>query len=443
MKRNTFFSSLLVISIPIMVQSLLQTFINMLDTFMIGRLGKDCIAAVGLGNSYFFILNMILFGITSGGGVFIAQFWGKKNISGIRKSLGIILFLGVVVSVVFNVLAISIPSLIMSWYSPDPKVIEIGVQYLKVVSFSYVFTAISFAYTIAFRGTEHVKLPFVCTAVSLVVNAFFNYLFIYEFEWGVSGAGAATVISRFVEMVLLLSISYIKKYEPCGRLKELFSFNKGFVGQYVKIALPVIINESFWGLGTSVNNRIFAHAGTDAITAFNIVNTISQLTWIFCMGFGNGNGVIIGKKIGQGDLETAKQYARRSLWFMPLVGACVGVFLLPLSNIIPFFFDVDYSIIKTSVNMLIVLMCMYPFNSFCMNWIVGVCRAGGDTVFAAIVELLVMWCISIPIGSIAASVFHLPAVWIYACLISSESVIKAIIGFIRVKSGKWLHDVTN
>lgn len=425
-----------------MLQSLLQTFINMLDTIMIGRLGSVEIAAVGLGNSFFFVLNMILFGITSGGGVFIAQFWGKKDIKGIRKSLGIMLVLAVVVSAIFNILAILIPEQIMHLYSPDPDVIAVGADYLRVVSFSYIITAISFAYTLAFRGTEHVKLPFVATGVSLVVNAVFNYIFIFILGWGVQGAGAATVISRLTEMFILIFFSYARKYEPCGRLKELFSFDLSFVGRFVKIALPVIINESFWGLGTSVNNAIFAHAGTDSITAYNIVNTISQLTWVFCMGFGNGNGVIIGKKIGEGEQETARVYAKRSLWFMPLVGACVGIFLWPLSKTLPFFFNVSPEIIKTACNMIIVLICMYPFNSMCMNWIVGVCRAGGDTTFAALVEILVMWGISIPLGAVAAFVWHLPAVWIYACLLISESVCKAILGLIRVLSGKWLHDVT-
>lgn len=442
MKRDSFFSALVKISVPIMIQSMLQTFINMLDTIMIGRLGSVEIAAVGLGNSFFFVLNMILFGITSGGGVFIAQFWGKKDIKGIRKSLGIMLVLAVIVSAIFNVLAFFIPSKIMALYSPDPEVISVGADYLRVVSFSYIITAISFAYTLSFRCTEHVKLPFIATGVSLVVNAVFNYIFIFVFNWGVRGAGAATVISRLAEMIILLVCSHVKKYESCGKLKELFSFDWSFVGKFIRIALPVIINESFWGLGTSVNNAIFAHAGTDSITAYNIVNTISQLTWVFCMGFGNGNGVIIGKKIGEGEIETARTYANRSLWFMPLVGACVGVFLLPLSKTLPVFFNVTPDIIKTACNMLIVLMCMYPFNSFCMNWIVGVCRAGGDTTFAAIVEILVMWCVSIPLGALAAFVWHLPAVQIYICLLVSESVTKAILGFIRVKSGRWLHDVT-
>ncbi len=436
-----FYSSLIAIAVPIMMQSMLQTFINMLDTIMIGRLGSVEIAAVGLGNQVFFVLNMILFGITSGGGVFIAQFWGKKDIKGIRKSLGIMLFLAVIVSFVFTILCLTIPYKIIRLYSPDPDVIQLGGDYLRVVCLSYIMTAISFSYTLSFRGTERVKLPLFCTGASLIANATFNYIFIFITGWGVKGAALATVISRAVEMLVLLIWSYANRYESCGKLSELFSFDLSFVGRFIRIALPVVINETFWGLGTSVNNAIFAHAGTDAITAFNIVGTISQLTWVFCMGFGNGMGVIIGKKIGEGKVDVATGYANRSLWFMPLIGACVGIFLWPLSKTLPIFFNVSPQIITMATNMLVVLMCAYPFNSFCMNWVVGVCRAGGDTVFAAVGELIVLWCVAIPLGLLAAFVWHFPPVIIYLFL-TSESLVKTVIGLIRVKSEKWLHDVT-
>ena len=242
-------------------------------------------------------------------------------------------------------------------------------------------------------------------------------------------------------MLVLLIWSYSHKYESCGNLSELFSFDMSFVGKFLKIAFPVIVNESLWGVGTSVNNAIIAHAGTDTITTFNIVGTISQLTWVFCMGFGNGNGIIIGKKICEGKIDLAKNYANKSMWFMPLVGACVGIFLWPLSKTLPFFFNVSPEIIKMATQMIVVLMCVYPLNSFCMNWIVGVCRAGGDTIFAAVGELVVIWCVSIPLGAIAAFVWHLSPLWIYVCL-SSESLVKAFVGLFRVVSGKWLHDVT-
>lgn len=441
MTSKGFYSSLVAIAIPISLQALLQNFVNMLDTIMIGRLGSVEIAAVGLGNQIFFILNMILFGITSGGGVFIAQFWGKKDLAGIRKSLGLMTLIAFVVSFIFTIVCLLIPNQLIRLYSPDPQVIQVGGNYLRFVCLSYVPTAISFSITLALRSTERVKLPLVCTSISLFTNLIANYLLIFVAGLGVKGAAIATVISRIIELVILATWSYSHKYEICGKLKELLGFNRYFIVKFLKIAFPVIINETFWGLGTSVYNAIFAHAGTNAFTAYSITGTISQLTWVFCMGFGNGVGVLIGKRIGEKKIDEAKTYAKRSMWFMPLIGAFVGVFLVPLSKLLPVFFNVDQEIIKTATAILMILIFVYPFNSFCMNWIVGVCRAGGDTVFSAVAEIVVLWCVAIPLGYVAAFVLHLPAPMIYL-FFCSESIVKAIIGTIRVLSGKWLHEVT-
>lgn len=441
MKSKGFYSSLVAIAIPISLQALLQNFVNMLDTIMIGRLGSVEIAAVGLGNQIFFILNMILFGITSGGGVFIAQFWGKKDLAGIRKSLGLMTLIAFVVSVIFTITCLLIPNQLIRLYSPDPQVIQVGGTYLRFVCLSYIPTAISFSITLALRSTERVKLPLVCTSISLFTNLIANYLLIFVAGLGVKGAAIATVISRIIELVILATWSYSHKYEICGKLKELLGFNRYFIVKFLKIAFPVIINETFWGLGTSVYNAIFAHAGTNAFTAYSITGTISQLTWVFCMGFGNGIGVLIGKRIGEKKIDEAKTYAKRSMWFMPLIGAVVGVFLVPLSKLLPVFFNVDQEIIKTATAILMILIFVYPFNSFCMNWIVGVCRAGGDTVFSAVAEIVVLWCVAIPLGYVAAFILHLPAPMIYL-FFCSESIVKAIIGAIRVLSGKWLHEVT-
>ena len=441
MKLKGFFTSLVAIAMPISLQALLQNLVNMLDTIMIGRIGSVEIAAVGLGNQIFFILNMILFGITSGGAVFIAQFWGRKDFGGIKRSLGLMTIIAVVVAAIFTVLGLFIPNQLISLYSPDPKVIQVGGTYLRYVCISYVPTAISFSITLAMRSTERVNLPLVCTSISLVTNIIANYFLIFVAGLGVKGAAIATIISRIIELVILVVWSTSHNYEICGRIKELLNFNKSFICKFIMIAFPVILNETFWGLGTSVYNGIFAHAGTNAFTAYNITGTISQLTWVFCMGFGNGIGVLIGKKIGEKKIDEAKAYASRSLWFMPLIGICVGILLLPLSKLLPFFFNVEPEIIKTATSILMILIFMYPFNSFCMNWIVGVCRAGGDTVFSAVAEIVVLWCVSIPLGYVAAFVFHLsaPMIYLFFC---SESIVKAIIGAIRVKSGKWLHEVT-
>ena len=445
-KLKGFYKTLFIIALPIILQNLLQTFVNMLDSVMVGQLGADEIASVGLGNQIFFILNMMLFGINSGASIFITQYWGKKDISGIRKTLGIALMLSFVLSIIFFIATQVMPSVLIGFYSKDTKVIALGASYLRIVGWSYPFMAVSFAYQLSFRSTEHVNLPMISTSIAFFVNAILNYLLIFGIgpfpRMGIDGAAVATIFSRIIEFIVTVTWAYSHRYEPCGKLKELLSFNSSMFARFIKIALPVIINESLWGLGVTAQNSIFSHTSTEAIASYSILSTISQLTWVFFIGVGNAAGIIIGKNIGSGQEDKARAYAVRFSWFMPVMAVFIGALLYPLSFSLPYLFKVDQEILHQSTLMLYILMCFYPINAFNMCFIVGVCRAGGDTVYAALNDIIWMWLLAIPLGCLAAFVLKLPPYLIYLCFFS-EQIVKCIAGIIRIKSGKWLNNVTN
>ena len=440
-----FFHTLITIALPIILQNLMQSLVNMLDTIMVGQLGSVAIAAVGLGNQIFFLLNMVLFGISSGAAIFVAQYWGKKDIAGIRRTLGLALTLATVVAALFTVAAIFAPYFLIGLYSKDSAVVESGGRYLRIVALCYPVTAISFVFAQGFRSTEHVRLPMVATLISLVANGILNYLLIFGIgffpELGVLGAAVATVISRSVEFVILIAVGYRKNYEVAAGFKEFFSYRLDFVARYIRIALPVIINETLWGLGITLQNSIFAHAGTDAISAMNICSTISQLTWIFFIGTGSAAAIIIGKLIGAGQREQAIKMANTFGWFMPALAAVVALTLIPLSQMLPYFFKVEAEILQQAQFMLMALMVSYPFKSFNMCMVVGVCRSGGDTIYAAVMDVLSLWIVALPLGYFTALVLGLEP-WIGYTAILAEEPIKATFGLIRLRSKKWLHDVT-
>ena len=411
---------------------------------MVGQLGSVEIAAVGLGNQIYVLLNMVLFGVSSGGAIFVAQFWGKKDKLGIWKTEGVMFTFSLIISFLFMVASVFAPKFLIGLYSTDPRVIEIGAKYLKIVAFSFPFFGMSFAFSMALRSTEHVKLPMVATMISLVLNAILNYLLIFGIGFfpklGVVGAGIATCVSRIVECAILFFVAYGKKYEVAASLKRLLSFSSFEVRKFIKIALPVMINEALWGLGTSMHSLIMGRSSTEALSAFNITNTISQLTWVFFIGVGNAAGIIIGKKIGEKQDAEAKKYANRLSWFMPLMAVFIGLLLLPISKLLPFMFKVEADILDQAKMMLMIMMCFYPLNAFNMCWVVGICRAGGDTIFAAIIDVCFMWIIAIPLAACVAYFTNVQPYIIYVCLLS-EQVFKFIAGFYRIKSGKWLNNV--
>ena len=441
-----FYRTLFSIAVPIILQNLLQTFINMMDTVMVGQLGSVEIAAVGLGNQVFFMLNMILFGVCSGGAIFVSQFWGARDLAGIRRTFGFMLALCAAVALAFSVGGIFFPDFLISLYTDDGAVIAEGAKYLKIASMSYLMMGVTFSCQMAFRSTEHVVLPMVTTALSFLLNICFNYLFIFGFgplgirAMGASGAAVGTLVARSVEFAVTLAVGKCLKYEAFGSFREMFSFGKRFALNFFKVALPVILSESFWGLGITVQNSIFSHASTDAFSAFSIMNTVSQLTWVVFIGMGSASSVILGKKIGAGDFEGARAFAGRFSWFFPLMGLLVGLLLVPISRALPLVFRVSPGIIAIAQSMLIVLMAMYPFRAFNMLFIVGICRSGGDTVFASLTDNGWMWALAIPLGFAATFAWDFPPWAVLLCL-ESEQVIKSAFGAWRVRSGKWLRRV--
>jgi len=411
---------------------------------MIGKIGENAeiaLGAVGAGNQVFFILNMVIFGITSGGSVFIAQFWGKQDIKGIRKTLGLSLVLCLIFAAAFTLFALFLPQVLIGIYSRNDQVIAEGVKYLRIVAYSYPLMAISFAFQMAFRSTEHIVLPTVCTAVSFVLNAVLNYVFIFVLGMGVAGAAAATLISRAVELVICIIASYSLKFEACGGIEEYLSFTMKFVLKLGAVALPVVLSETCWGLGISLQTAIFGKVSNEYFDSFSIANTVSQLTWVFFIGTGSAAGIIIGKKIGAGEIDGAKAYASRFSWFMPCCGLFFGMLLYPFSFLLKFLFNVDEIIISDAQKLLYVLVGTYAFRAYNMLSIVGIFRAGGDTLYASVIDNIFMWAIALPLGYVCAVYFGFKPWQILLCL-ETEQVFKALFGFVRIKSGKWIRDVT-
>ncbi|MDR1862357.1 MAG: MATE family efflux transporter [Treponema sp.] len=441
-----FYKSLFIIAIPIMLQNLINSLVNMLDTIMIGRLGTVEIAAVGLGNQIFFLYNLTLFGICSGGAIFTAQFWGKKDIRGIRKNMGFCMTLNLMVGILFTAGAAFIPDKLIGFYSRDPLVIRAGEVYLRTLAPSFIPFAINLALVLTLRSVEKVKLAIMATLVALSMNGALNYLFIFGAgpvpAMGVRGAALATVISRFVETLILVTVSYARRYPPAGSPGELFAFNGPYVRRFLKITLPVILNEIAWSTGITVQNLIFARTDTDAIAAFNITNTFSQLTWVIFIGLGNGMAVLVGKKIGEGREQTARDYASLIIRFAPLLSLAVGAALFGLSAFLPLVFNVGPAVLKAASQMFLILCLSYPFRAFNMSMVIGICRAGGDTVFCVIYDIAVMWLLALPLAAAAAFVFGAPVWVIYLC-ISAEEPVKMFLGLWRFRSGRWLHSVTD
>lgn len=446
MKSKSFIRNLFLIAFPIILQDFLSSFVNMLDTIMVGQLGSVDIAAVGLGNQLFFIMSLGVFGIASGGQIFIAQYWGKKDIDRIHKTTGMMLQLSLCFTLLFAIVSIVFPEWCLSIYSNDQEVIKRGAEYLRVVAPSYIFFGINVSYAVSARNVEHLKLPAVATITSVFLNALLNYLFIFGVNiggvqiiqaHGIIGAAVATVVSRIVEAIIVVGGSYLRKYVTAAPLKEYIVRDKEFLKHYAKISLPVLANELLWGSGISMQSSIFAHSGTLVIASFNIMNSISNLVYPICLGCGNATAIIIGKTIGQGKTEEAKSLAKKQCGFIAAMAFCLGFVIMPMSKIMPYVFNVETEVLSMATVFIIMRGLMFAFDAFNMTSVVGVFRSGGDTLFAMFMDVGFLWLLALPLGWMAVLVWHLPFWAVYLCILT-EPVCKAIVGVIRLMSNKWL-----
>lgn len=441
---NNFVKTLFKLSIPIIIQQLIQALLNLVDTIMIGRMGSDEIAAVGIANQFFFLVMMIIFGINSGISVYIAQFWGRRDEKNIRKTMGVSLSFGLLVGSIFCLIAVLQPEKLMRLFLEDEHVIGLGVSYLRIVAFSYVFTAVSLAFQVASRGIGKTLMPMLVSAVALSLNTILNYGLIFGHfnlpELGVEGAAIATLIARVVEFILLLVFIYGSKSVLAASIKDLLAYDFKFVKQIFRKAGPVLFNEVSWSLGTIMYMWSVGRLGADAVASYQITLSAYRFYEVVFIGFASAAGVMIGNSIGANDNESAVEIAKRTIKIsIPTsIGVSLGMFLL--SSHILSLFNVSASVMHHA-QQLFYIYCVYGIaRVFNLMLIVGVFRGGGDTRFAMLVESSCVWGVGVPLALISSLVFKLNVVYV-VWLLSTEELVKSIVNAYRLKSEKWVHNI--
>ena len=441
---KTFFKSMFTLAIPIALQNLILSSLNLVDTIIIGGLGENAIAGVGLANQYFFLLNLVLFGIVSGSSIFTAQYWGNKDIKNIKRVLGICLISGISVALLFSIGGLFFPRQILNIFTKDSTVIELGSEYLRIIVFSYIITSITFSYSFILRSTGQVKAPMIVSIIALVINTLLNYMLVYGYfnmpKMGVRGSALATVIARTIEVTFLLLLVYKKKFVVAAKPKELFDLSAKFISKFFKITAPVILNESIWALGVSMYAVVYARMGTQVIAATNISATIERITWVIFMGFGNACAVMIGNKIGEGNKEEAFIYAKRFIILGPFFAIFAGIIVIFSSPFLLSAYKVSPTVNNYVSKILVVFACFLWVKVFNFTSIVGILRSGGDTKFCLLLDIGGVWLVGVPLVVLGGLVFHLSIEWVYF-LVYLEEVFKFIIGLPRILSKKWINNL--
>lgn len=446
-KDKIFLKAMLAIALPIALQNLITSSLNMVDTLMISSLGEASIAAVGLANQIFFFYSVINFGIHSGSSIFISQYWGKRDVPNIKRVLGISLFLTTIAGVAFTIAGFFFPRVLMNVFTHEEEVVRLGATYLRTVSLSYLITGISFAYSIALRSTGRPKVPMLISGVSFITNTIFNYMFIFgKFgipALGVRGAAIGTLMARMIEIAFLFYVIYRDIGPLSATLRELLDWNKAFIKKYIDTISFVVMNETFWALGQIMYSIAYARIGKEATAAVQLTNTIQNIFFVLVRGLANACAVIIGNKIGSGaNKEEVYDYALKFLSLSLVVGSLLGgIMVLTPDLTLKIFKNIEAGVYRDAKLLLIFMGLAFGIRSYNATAIVGVLRGGGDTKYSMILEMGAVWLIGVPLGFLGSLVFKYP-VYIVFLLVILEEIFKFIVSIPRIKSKKWIKTLT-
>ncbi|WP_343338432.1 putative FMN/FAD exporter YeeO [Terrisporobacter petrolearius] len=444
-ENKIFYKTLLTLCIPIIIQNLLSTLINMVDTIMVGGLGEVSVAAIGIANQYFFLYNMALSGIIGGAGLFIAQFFGKNDKANIRKITALGALSAITLGVIFGTMAIFSPKFIIHFFSLDESVIEIAVNYFLIIGFCYPIIAISNVFSMGSRSIRNPKLGMICSSISLGLNIILNYIFIFgKFGMpalGASGAALATVISRIVELILLVSYVYFIKsdYELRFTFKDIKLINKDLFKAFISKTIPVFFNDTLWAFGTVLYAVAYSKAGTSAIAASQIASSTGNFFIITSVCIAIGSSIMIGNELGADHIEKAVRYSKKFAILVSLVGFVFGGLLILSIPALLKVFSVSSGLapdIKKIFIIMGVLMALKTFNTFI---IIGVLRSGGDTKYALTLEMGCMWFVSLPLTFFAA--YKGVPIYVLVALTYTEEIAKFIFGVPRALSKKWANNI--
>jgi putative MATE family efflux protein len=439
-----YFRQIFRFALPIALQNLVTSSLNMVGVVMIGQLGEVPVAAVGLANQMFFLLQLVIFGITSGAAIFTAQLWGKQDLPNIRKVLSLCLLLAEGAGLIFFTLAVFKPELVLGIYSKDPRVVALGSEYLHIFGAGYLFFAVTMCFGVVLRSTGDVKTPMAISVLALAFNTVLSYVLIFGKlgfpALGVRGAAYAALASRALEFAIMLAIVYRSRPVVAVRLRDFLGLNVSFVGRVFKPMLPVILNETFWSLGITAYYAVYARIGTEALAAMNIVSSIENMAFVLTFGLAHATAILVGNRIGSGEKERAHQYAGRSLALTVLIGLLIGGLVMVLSPYVLGLYKVSPEVIEIAQRVLNIVAIFAWVRACNAVIVVGILRSGGDTLFSFFLDGVVIWVVGVPMAIFGAFVLELPVYYVYV-MIMSEEVLKFILGMRRYASRRWIHDL--
>ena len=430
------------LALPIALQQFMTALVGACDAIMLGKLSQDAMSAVSLATQVTFVFNLFMFAFMAGENMFVAQYYGKGDYTGISQVFSLVTKICGCIAVVFLAGTLFFPEQLMRILTNEETLIVLGSEYLRVIGISYVFSGIAQIFLAIMKNCGAVNMSTLINGVMVILNIVLNAVFIFGLsgfpKMGIKGAALATVLATVVQF--LWSVGYVLCRIRAVKF-SLRSCEKKLFGRFWQKTVPLLINNLAWGIGFSMYSVIMGHLGTDAVAANGIANISKNLVVCFCLGLGNAGSIIVGNRLGADRLQEAKEAGGTLTRTAIIAGVVSGLVLIALSPFITKMVDLTPTARGYLQKML--LICSYYIAGKSVNCMTigGIFAAGGDSKFGMLCDSVTLWCITVPLGCICAFILKLPVMVVYFVL-NLDEIIKLPVVYKHYKKYKWIKNLT-
>lgn len=430
------------LALPIALQQFMTALVGACDAIMLGKLSQDAMSAVSLATQVTFVFNLFMFAFMAGENMFVAQYYGKGDYTGISQVFSLVTKICGCIAVVFLAGTLFFPEQLMRILTNEETLIVLGSEYLRVIGISYVFSGIAQTFLAIMKNCGAVNMSTLINGVMVILNIALNAVFIFGLsgfpKMGIKGAALATVLATVVQF--LWSVGYVLCRIRAVKF-SLKSCEKKLFGRFWQKAVPLLINNLAWGIGFSMYSVIMGHLGTDAVAANGIANISKNLVVCFCLGLGNAGSIIVGNRLGADRLQEAKEVGETLTKTAIIAGIVSGLVLIALSPFITKMVDLTPTARGYLQKMLLISSYYIAGKSVNCMTIGGIFAAGGDSKFGMLCDSVTLWCIIVPLGCICAFILKLPVMVVYFVL-NLDEIIKLPVVYKHYKKYKWIKNLT-
>ena len=430
------------LAFPIALQQFMTALVGACDAIMLGKLSQDAMSAVSLATQVTFVFNLFMFAFMAGENMFVAQYYGKGDYTGISQVFSLVTKICGCIAVVFLAGTLFFPEQLMRILTNEKTLIVLGSEYLRVIGISYVFSGIAQIFLAIMKNCGAVNMSTLINGVMVILNIALNAVFIFGLsgfpKMGIKGAALATVLATVVQF--LWSVGYVLCRIRAVKF-SLRSCEKKLFGRFWQKTVPLLINNLAWGIGFSMYSVIMGHLGTDAVAANGIANISKNLVVCFCLGLGNAGSIIVGNRLGADRLQEAKEVGETLTKTAIIAGIVSGIVLIALSPFITKMVDLTPTARGYLQKMLLISSYYIAGKSVNCMTIGGIFAAGGDSKFGMLCDSVTLWCIIVPLGCICAFILKLPVMVVYFVL-NLDEIIKLPVVYKHYKKYKWIKNLT-